>query len=102
MFTLITNAQRMFPYACSSTNSRQIEPQIARSKGLSMVKRGQGVMGEWNGSMSGAKCLQDISTTLKLNQMLQPNYFLILLQPFIETKHLVFQLSFSPFLFFFS
>jgi hypothetical protein len=74
----------MFPYACSSTNFPQIEPQIVRSKGLSKVKRGQGVMGEWNGSMSGAKCLQDISTTLKLNQMLQPKCILILLQPFIH------------------
>jgi hypothetical protein len=57
----------MFPYACSSTNSQQIKPQIVRSQGLTMVKRGQGVMDEWNGIMSGAKCLQDKSTTLKLN-----------------------------------
>ena len=83
VFTLITNAQRMFPYACSSTNSQQIKPQIVRSQGLTM-ENGAKRWWEWNGNMSGAKCSQDKSMTLKLDQMLQPNCFLILLQPYSQ------------------
>ena len=56
---------------------------------------------EWNGNMSGAKCSQDISTTLKLNQMLQPNYFLILLQPYSQTTFFLDFSSFSFSIFFF-
>ena len=51
--------------------------------------------------MSGAKCSQDISTTLKLNQMLQPNYFLILLQPYSQTTFFLDFSSFSFSIFFF-